>query len=421
MKLGRLQAERVALKLPITINFQFNDTPMMLLSASAADMMKQPFLATVTYAGQPSDGCVGGTEDIKDETGKVVGPMRVYIPVDVMAKRVSELIGKSVFAAETLDTHDNGIQVGQFVDSYSERIIGTEVYVVRASGFLDKRSNAELIAKIIDRARSGELGFSYDLKESPFHIDTSIVQGENILVLDDFKWRGATILRREAAAYMWTQLAAKRAAEKAPAHTAPLSSASTDNKQTGDVSTPSPASETGDTDMTIEELNAALEKSFTPFRAEVKTQIETVKTGFESRFVALEAAVAAAKPAVVVPPAAAVVAPAAAAAGVAFTAADFEASMTKAMANAFKAAGIGPEADPTKGKRQTFSAGELETYKHYHAGTAAEEEPTVEGLKAAIAAVNASNTINKDAKTETLAVLVPMKNELIRLSMQGVN
>ena len=84
------------------------------LGAAAGD--KQPFLATVTYAGVPSDGRVGGTENIPG------GPYRVFIPVAAMEDRVGELVGKSIFAELNLASHDSTSAIGQFTDAYMERI-----------------------------------------------------------------------------------------------------------------------------------------------------------------------------------------------------------------------------------------------------------------------------------------------------------
>ena len=75
---------------------------------------------------------------------------------------------------------------------------------MRAGGFFNLSRHKELVAKVIDRARAGEMGLSYDMKDASVVLDDTIVPGEKIAVLTDFKWRGATALKRDAAAYQWT-------------------------------------------------------------------------------------------------------------------------------------------------------------------------------------------------------------------------
>jgi len=412
-----LTANRIGVRLPITVSFQFLDTAITLekITGSASDLKKQPFLATITYAGYTSDGYVGGTEDITDDQGNVIGPLRIFIPVKLMESRVAELIGKGVFAADTLDTHDNSVEVGQFVDSYMERIRGTEIHTVRASGFFDKRSNEELIAKIIDRARARELWFSYDLKDAPGHIDAEINPGENILVLDDFKWRGATVLHREAAAYYFTQLAAKRAGQ-VPALTASTDSAKPQNppNRTSTDSTRS-GQPVGDPEMTKEELLAALAEAQKPMIEQV-TKLAAQNATFETRFTALEAAVA--KPPVKEPVKETVL-----------TAADLATSVATAtatavaaeFAKALKAAGIEKPEDG-KGKRSTFSAADLQTVKRYAPESLdADGNTSIDGLSAAIEAVKDNAALTAEGKVRALDVLVPMRNQLAREAMLGVN
>lgn len=417
----KLTANTLGVRIPMTISLQFTTEPME-LGASAADLNKQPFLATITYAGYVSDGCVGGTESITDESGNIVGPMRIFIPEKVMQARVRDLIGKGVFAAETLDTHDNSVQVGQFVDAYMERLRGTEIYEVKASGFFDKRDNVDLIAKIIDRARSGELGFSYDLKEAPGHLDTEMRAGETILVLDDFKWRGATVLRRETAAYYFTQLAAKTLA-KATALSA--ADASIDKPPAGTSTSSTPSGQpTGEIEMTKEELAAALAAALTPLSAEI-TKLTAGQAATEARFVKLEAAALTAGQKTPAQIEAERLAAEAAAKPATMTAEQLAAAVatatTTAVTAALKAAGIGPAAEPGN-KRQTFSAAELQTVKRYGGDTSLDEKgtPTFDGLTAAINAINDNTTLTAEGKIRALDVIVPMRNQLQREAM-GVN
>lgn len=167
---------------------------------------KQPFIATVTFGGRLSDHCVGGTEVIPG------GPFRVKIPTDLLSKRAGDLEGKRVFAADDLISHSGAHNVGTFVDTWCETVNqdGVMILAAKASGFFDRRKNEELIDTIIRDARAGLLGFSYDLKEVGFQLKKSEGADEVFLEATDFKWRGATVLRRDAAAYNSTQLAARK-------------------------------------------------------------------------------------------------------------------------------------------------------------------------------------------------------------------
>jgi hypothetical protein len=415
-----LRAAARAIRVPVTMSLQLADIPLQ-LTAGASDLTKQPFLATVTCAGYVSDGCVGGTEFIKDDAGKVVGPLRVLIPVEVMNARVAGLIGKSVFAAQGLDSHDNAAQIGQFLDSRSERVPGTEIYQVYASGFLDKKSDPALIAKIIDRARSGELGFSYDLKNFKAHLDSEVAPGETILILDDFEWRGATALRREAAAYFFTNLAANKLETPPPPNAA---SADLENHQPahGAPSTRSTQPELslkGNTIMNEEQLKALMATLLAPLTAGI-AEVKTTQQAVGARLDALEAAGKKApektedgkKP------------------EVALTAADLTKTITEAVTAAvtagLKTAGVGAGAEEQNGKRKTLSgaelmklsAADLATVKRWAPDSVVGEETTIDGFNMAIAHINASTT--GDERKRALDSIVPIKKRLER-ELMGVN
>jgi hypothetical protein len=194
---------------PVTI-LPANMVKLNLLSASleiqaGTTTEKQPFIATVTFGGRVSDHCVGGTEGIEG------GPFRVLIPTNILENKIGELENKRVFAAEDLITHSNAHAVGVFVDTWceSQSMDGVMVLAAKASGFFDRSRDEELVEEIILKARQGQLGFSYDLKEVGFLLK-QLDAGEVILEATNFKWRGATVLKRDAAAYRSTQLAATK-------------------------------------------------------------------------------------------------------------------------------------------------------------------------------------------------------------------
>lgn len=419
---ANLRANLVGVKLPMTVSLQFLDAAIMLtdVKGGAADLKKQPFLATITWAGCVSDGCVGGTESITDENGNVIGPLRIFIPSALMETKVTELIGKSVFAAESLDTHENSVDVGQFLDAYTQRMRGSEVYCVQGSGFFDKTKNETLVARIIERARSGELGFSYDLKDTPGYIDAEMNPGENIFVLTDFKWRGATVLYRNTAAYYFTTLAAKRA-DRTPAFAARTNSAKpsipperngTDSTRDGQPS--------GDTEMTKEEIIAAVTAAMAPLSAEVG-KLTAGQQALEARFVTLEAAT---KPAVTAPAKEEVLTAAGLSTAIATaTAAAVAAEIGKALPIALAAAGIEKKPAPGTGQRATFQASEIATVERWGGKTALDEtgEPTLDGLTATIHAINDNVTLTAEGRTRALDVIVPMRNQLQRELMMGGN
>ena len=167
---------------------------------------KYPFTASITSGGKISDGYVGGTETVPG------GPYRVLISTDLLAKKIKGLTGKAAFASEDLDSHADTITVGQFMDSWIEPVVdqdtGEYISLARASGLLESDDNENLVSDIVAGARKGLMGFSYDLKDNTYRIEN--INGEDVYVATDFEWLGATILKRDAAAYRNTRLAASK-------------------------------------------------------------------------------------------------------------------------------------------------------------------------------------------------------------------
>jgi len=168
---------------------------------------QHPFVALVTYAGKSSDHPVGGTEMIDG------GPYRVFIPADLMRRKIKELEGCPVFAEAELDSHNKTKSVGEFTSAWVEPMDtpdGRIVLASRASGLLSRDVNPELVDKIIASARDQKLGFSYDMKNIHFTLEAHEVFPEiKVVKVIDFAWDGATILRRDVAAYQFTELAAR--------------------------------------------------------------------------------------------------------------------------------------------------------------------------------------------------------------------
>ena len=171
-----------------------------------------PFVATITYAGKLSDGFVGGTEKIEG------GPYRVLIAADLLRRKIKSLAGKSVLVSD-LQSHDRNYKVGTFLQAWVEQATmagGTTTLAAKASGLLiETEENKEIIEQIIDEARAEKLGFSYDIKDVRFDLKASTDSSpEQFVDVTDFEWRGATILRRDAAAYEETKLAASKTPQR---------------------------------------------------------------------------------------------------------------------------------------------------------------------------------------------------------------
>jgi hypothetical protein len=166
--------------------------------------------ATVTWGGRPSDFPVGGTEAVEG------GPYRVLIPPDLLARKMRELEGLPVLAAEDLVSHRGSKRVGTFVSGWTEPALidGEPALAGRASGFLDRGRAGELVERIVSEARRGGMGFSYDVRAVGFR--PTVVSGETVFELAEFEWRGATVVRRGSAAYGFTQLAAARTRRENP-------------------------------------------------------------------------------------------------------------------------------------------------------------------------------------------------------------
>ncbi len=167
-----------------------------------------PFIATITYGGKLSDGFVGGTENIEG------GPYRVLISSDLLRRKIKSLAGKSVLVSD-LESHNKNYKVGTFLQAWVEQTTlpgGELALAAKASGLLiETEDNKEIIDRIIDEARAEKLGFSYDIKDVRFDLKASTDSSTDQFVdVTDFEWRGATILKRDAAAYEETKLAASK-------------------------------------------------------------------------------------------------------------------------------------------------------------------------------------------------------------------
>lgn len=389
------------------------------LAVTAAKNGNHPFTATITHAGKPSDAPVGGTENIPG------GPYRVLIPKDLMEAKIAELIGKSAFAAATFDTHEGATNVGSFVDSWTEPVAGEDgVVAARASGLLvAKGENKSLVEALVQNARAGLLGFSYDLKDVYGYLDGELIAGEVIEVLTDFKWRGATILFRDAAAYKTTHLAARKQLD--PNHS--TSSISGSIPQINNSTSTKEKIEMDETKLK-ELIQSAMTAAMAPLnqlQPSITSIQETIK-GITDRVVGLEAkatpATAQADDKLDKAAIQAMIADAlkpAPTAGAEFKLEEFTAAVTQAVTNGLKPVldQLASPGKPADGKRQTLSAEQLQTVKRWNDFDG--DEPTVEHIQAAITQVHDTKGLTSSQKEAALTALSLMKRQMLKAEMQG--
>lgn len=403
---------------PNTINLQAERDEMSKLRLISIEMELQavttpklyPFIALVTYGGRASSHPVGGTEQLKD------GPYRVIIPPTLLEAKIRKLEGKKVFAASDLTSHLHAIEVGEFVSAWVEPIkdsTGEIVLAARASGFLNENKDPELVQRAIAEARNGQMGFSYDIKAVQFKVIAAVSSGavsEEMIELADFEWRGATILRRDAAAYEFTQLAAHKLRKDTEVDKNEIIKAVTDSV--------GPLLEKFSTDV------------FVPFKLQVEASVSGFKSSLEevkTKQTSLEASVAALpkgeqkkeekkeeeKPA-----------------GMKLSMADFTASIGQSIKNALVeankpvldalekiSAGKTKQEEDESSFRKSLDGLTLEALAKYNVTD--DDEPSVEKYVQLIASVNNDDKISRPEKVKLLGVLGAAKRSLIRQSLRG--
>lgn len=337
-----------------------------------------PFTATITYFGRPSDKFVGGTDLVDDK-----GPYRVVIPNELGNSKIKDLEGKGVFAAEDLDEHANSICVGEFVSTWTEKVGDTTL--AKASGLIKRNNeNSDLVDRIIEEARANKLGFSYDIKSVAFvYTDLEASNGsqsERVLTLTDFQWRGATILKRQAAAYEETLLAANKI-------------------QTQE-----------DEDMDAKEIQTLLTAALTPLVEQVgslKTEMAELKAKQEKAATPTPTPTPAPVPATPV------------ADGTKVSLKDLAAQIALGVSEAIKEQ-LKPIQDlvassnaPTKGTRHSFSAHEIQFYGKY-TDKKENDQMDVADYQAIIDSVKYDDHLSRDRKVAMLEAASSIKRELAR-------
>lgn len=149
---------------------------------------KMPFKGILLVVDEPSTKPPHGSQG-----------HRIFVPKKVAIKNLDGLIGMGInYDKVDLDGHASRHKVGVITKAW---LTGTQVWV---EGFIYKKDFPEAVKDLKDRK---DLGMSMELAEV-YVRDAD----EQVWHLQDFRFTGATILKKNAAAYYKTALAAQAAA-----------------------------------------------------------------------------------------------------------------------------------------------------------------------------------------------------------------
>ena len=146
---------------------------------------RHPFSGIVTRIGLPSDKAPGGS------MGK-----RVILTPEAVEAAIPSLLGMGVDYSHDFNGHDPERKIGVITDAKSK---GDALHI---KGFFYSADFPHVVQEIVANRR--QLGWSYELIVNP---GGSQVAGD-FLVVTDFVFTGAAVLRKDAAAYSTTTLAA---------------------------------------------------------------------------------------------------------------------------------------------------------------------------------------------------------------------
>ena len=177
---------------------------------------------------------------------------RILVPTKVASKHLDGLIGMAVnYDRGGLDSHATRHKVGIITKAW---IQGNQVWV---SGFIWKKDFPEAAT---DLKRRG-LGMSMELA-NVFVRD----EDEDVWHLEGFDFTGATILRKDAAAYYGTELAAKATAVASGIRTGEKEMAKTTGKEQPKVA----AAGNQDATLLVEAIKSAMTSAVTPLVNEIR-------------------------------------------------------------------------------------------------------------------------------------------------------
>lgn len=173
-------------KAPFTLDALGLEMP----ALNEAHINRTPFRGILTQVDEPSTRPPNGSNG-----------HRVMIPHAVAEEALPTLLGMAVDLSPDLREHDHQTKIGIVT---SAEIAGKDFYV---AGHLYEKDFPKEVARI--KANLGQLGMSYEISD----VDVDDPEAD-IWVLNHFVFTGAAILRRDAAAYANTAIAA-RAEEEA--------------------------------------------------------------------------------------------------------------------------------------------------------------------------------------------------------------
>ena len=146
---------------------------------------RHPFSGIVTRIGQPSDKAPGGS------MGK-----RVILTPEAVEAAIPSMLGMGVDYSHDFNGHDPERKIGIVTDAKAK---GDALHI---KGFFYAADFPHIVQEIVANRRA--LGWSYELI---VNAGGSQVAGD-FLVVSDFVFTGAAVLRKDAAAYSTTTLAA---------------------------------------------------------------------------------------------------------------------------------------------------------------------------------------------------------------------
>lgn len=211
---------------------------------------KMPFKGVLLIVDQPSTKPPHGSRG-----------HRIYVPKNVVQKKLDGLIGMGVnYDSVDLDSHDTSHKVGIITAAW---VKGNQVWV---RGFIYKKD----FPKAATDLKRGGLGMSMELANVYVRDEN-----EDVWHLEDFAFTGATILKKNAAAYFQTELVAN--GERKTAKTALAAAVSGKRKGEGmaekvkkETNVAAAASQSGQGELLVTALKGALSEVITPLVGEIR-------------------------------------------------------------------------------------------------------------------------------------------------------
>jgi outer membrane murein-binding lipoprotein Lpp len=182
--LGNKTACRVLIKLRAAATKHFGIASDVIFSKADAHPNKMPFTGTLVLLGVPSTKPPHGAQG-----------HRIQLSKEVTKRRLDDLISMGLNYAPSLDEHAPRRKVGVITGAWIEG------NAVKVKGIIYKKDFPEAIRDL----KTSGLGMSMELAD--VYVSD---KDADVWQLDDFRFTGATVLFKKAAAYYQTALAAQR-------------------------------------------------------------------------------------------------------------------------------------------------------------------------------------------------------------------